>query len=77
MLTTTWLFVLKPDGLLLFTRCLSVFIGPHDPLRSRLQHQKVNKKCRRCACSPKNYHSAALEAMNSVRKTLSLFSWML
>ena len=33
-----------------------------------LQLQRVNRESRRCACSPKNYHSAALEAMNSVRK---------
>ena len=33
-----------------------------------LQLQRVNRESRRCACSPKNYQSAALEAMNSVRK---------
>ncbi len=33
-----------------------------------LQLQRVNRESRRCACSPKNYHSATLEAMNSVRK---------
>ena len=33
-----------------------------------LQLQRVNRESRRCACEPKNYHSAALEAMNSVRK---------
>ncbi len=33
-----------------------------------LQLQRVNRESRRCACSPKNYHYATLEAMNSVRE---------
>ncbi len=33
-----------------------------------LKLQRVNRESRRCACSPKNYHSTPLEAMNSVRK---------
>ncbi len=67
MFTATWLFVLKPDGLLLslfgaclFSLALMIRFAP-------LQLQRVNRESRRCACSPKNYHSATLEAMNSVR----------
>ena len=36
-----WLFDLKPDGHLLFTRDLSIFIGPHAPLRD------ISKACSR------------------------------
>ncbi len=39
-----------------------------------LQLQRVNRESRRCACSPKNYHSATLEAMNSVRNLTIMFS---
>ena len=61
----------------LYIRGISVFIALMIRF-APLQLQRVNRalgsaawriqESRRCACSPKNYHSAALEAMNSVRE---------
>ncbi len=56
-------FVICPQAGRAFTLCL--------------QLQRVNRESRRYACSPKNYHFAALEAMNSVRKETIMSPCML
>ncbi|MGV8830283.1 MAG: hypothetical protein ACWA6U_18400 [Breznakibacter sp.] len=74
-------FLLSLFGLCLFSLALMIRFAPLQLQRvnralgsaawrsQKISSNRRSQESRRCACSPKNYHSAALEAIKSVRKT--------
>ncbi len=71
--------VICPQAGRAFTLCLQLQRVNRALGSAAWRSQKIafiwrSQESRRCACSPKNYHSATLEAMNSVRKLTFMFS---
>ena len=64
---------IRPRAGRAFTLCLQLqrvnrALGSAAWRSQKISSTRRSQESRRCACSPKNYHSATLEAMNSVRK---------
>ncbi len=71
--------VICPQAGRAFTLCLQLqrvnrVLGSAAWRSQKIASNRRSQESRRCACSPKNYHSATLEAMNSVRKLTFMFS---